>query len=934
MTGSLIWKYFAVAMVVTVVVAMGAGVLTPDRAQAATNYYVDPIGTDDGDHGTGTGAAAFNTIQYAVNDARVVAGDTINVAAGTYVEQVQIIKSLTLAGAGEANTTIKSPTTPVDVGYHSYRPVVYVSAAGSGTTIQNLKIDGDGRGSAIGDSWKFFGICFGDASGTVDRVTITGVRRATIDDNDPKHDALRFVNYTLINTTATITNCTISNYGKNAITVNNFGGDLAYDITATISYNSITGNGPTPSMSQNGIQIYDATASIHHNNVQNNAASGCGGSGNCDKDPTTDPKFDTAAGIYLYGSRACSVYNNTLAGNSFSIWAISATSVGIHDNTINAPALATKTAGISVWSIDQGWFPMPERATSGTINSNTITGADYGILIRKYDSMTPTVTAAHNSITGNTLYGAWSNVPFAATNNWWGANDGPGAVAAGHGDKVSANVTYDPWLMLNLGRNPASITANGASTSAITADMTKNSDNVVTAGVPDGTTIGFTTTSGSLSKASENTVSGIAAVTLTSSTVPGIATVTAAAPGSADYGKTSSTVTFKPGTASTITFTAVPDKIIANGTSTSALTATLRDPLGNPVADGTDVVFTTDQGAVGSSTITKQTTGGVATATLTSIASTQTVIADVSAAANGVSKMISVFFAPPSAPPINNYTADTVSGSGTITGTATGGSVTVDGTGSHTVTTVNYGGNPGGAPSFNASGNYYDVHIDSTAGLNSMTIQYSPATAATIIYYWTGTAWKAVSNQTYAGGVVTVTITATTFPTLADLSGLFFGSGTELVTTPATPTPAPLVNPMISTLPTSHGAFMPAIPIPQAPIALPNVLVKSAAISGPSRVTAEVTNSGTASGSSRIVLSVDGKPTDSQVVSLAPGNTITVSFDVSKLGPGAHTVAVNNVTAGSVSGGMSGDAALFVVLTVLLALICGLFFYIFRRKRA
>jgi hypothetical protein len=67
----------------------------------AATWYVDGIlGTDDGSHGIGPGTDAFRTIQYAINDARVVAGDTVNVAAGTYspLATITINKSLTLLG--------------------------------------------------------------------------------------------------------------------------------------------------------------------------------------------------------------------------------------------------------------------------------------------------------------------------------------------------------------------------------------------------------------------------------------------------------------------------------------------------------------------------------------------------------------------------------------------------------------------------------------------------------------------------------------------------------------------------------------------------------------------------------------------------------------------------------------------------------------------
>ena len=63
------------------------------------DWYVDgTLGTDDGTHGTGPGADAFKTIQYAIDDSRVIDGDTINVAAETYNENLIINKSINLLG--------------------------------------------------------------------------------------------------------------------------------------------------------------------------------------------------------------------------------------------------------------------------------------------------------------------------------------------------------------------------------------------------------------------------------------------------------------------------------------------------------------------------------------------------------------------------------------------------------------------------------------------------------------------------------------------------------------------------------------------------------------------------------------------------------------------------------------------------------------------
>ena len=67
-------------------------------AAAATFYVDDALGTDNATQGTGPGVDAFKSIQYAIDDTTVVAGDTISVAAGTYSEQVAPVEAITLSG--------------------------------------------------------------------------------------------------------------------------------------------------------------------------------------------------------------------------------------------------------------------------------------------------------------------------------------------------------------------------------------------------------------------------------------------------------------------------------------------------------------------------------------------------------------------------------------------------------------------------------------------------------------------------------------------------------------------------------------------------------------------------------------------------------------------------------------------------------------------
>jgi len=130
---------------------------------------------------------------------------------------------------------------------------------------------------------------------------------------------------------------------------------------------------------------------------------------------------------------------------------------------------------------------------------------------------------------------------------------------------------------------------------------------------------------------------------------------------------------------------------------------------------------------------------------------------------------------------IEEVKTETITGSGIIDedDTVTGiGDIDIDATGEHTVTTSKYEDNPGGTPTFQATGDYYDVHLDDDTDVNSLTIEFCPAEPDTVIYYWNGTNWEPASNQSYSDGCIVVTITDSTFPSLSDLTGLPFGSGT------------------------------------------------------------------------------------------------------------------------------------------------------------
>ena len=171
-----------------------------------------------------------------------------------------------------------------------------------------------------------------------------------------------------------------------------------------------------------------------------------------------------------------------------------------------------------------------QTLTNISVTNNTLQGNTVGV---KVLASADGVVVNYNNIEDNTTYGVQNTdaKTLDATNNWWGANDGPSA-SPGSGDKISANVNADPWLVISVSADKASIEANSTSTATVTADMTKNSDGTDTSAsgyIPDGTEITFSTSKGSIADAT-TTTNGKATATLTSSANVTTATVKASAP--------------------------------------------------------------------------------------------------------------------------------------------------------------------------------------------------------------------------------------------------------------------------------------------------------------------------------------------------------------------------------------------------------------------
>ena len=78
-----------------------------------------------------------------------------------------------------------------------------------------------------------------------------------------------------------------------------------------------------------------------------------------------------------------------------------------------------------------------------TVNAGSILGVGISVI------NSTGVEAHNNNIEGNASFGmqvVGASGVANATNNWWGAGDGPSGVGPGSGDAVTANVNFSPFL--------------------------------------------------------------------------------------------------------------------------------------------------------------------------------------------------------------------------------------------------------------------------------------------------------------------------------------------------------------------------------------------------------------------------------------------------------------------------------------------------------
>jgi hypothetical protein len=211
------------------------------------------------------GYDAFGTIQAGVN---AVSGSTVMVLPGTYLEQVEINKPVTLIGSGQGVTIVQSPVTltkSFTTGAVN-KPVIYVHDA-DGVTIQDLTIDGLGRGNT---NYRFCGVAFYNAGGSLIKCEVKDIRETPISGGQHGIGVYGYVS-ALPDRTIDVSGCRIQGFQKGGITLNGTG------LTAHVDSCRVVGYGPASFIAMNGIQIgFGATGLITSNSVSGCSYTGSG----------------------------------------------------------------------------------------------------------------------------------------------------------------------------------------------------------------------------------------------------------------------------------------------------------------------------------------------------------------------------------------------------------------------------------------------------------------------------------------------------------------------------------------------------------------------------------------------------------------------------------------------------------------------------------
>ena len=430
-------------------------------SSAAADWYVATTGSNAPGNGTSP-AQAWQTINYAVSQAQ--SGDRIFIAAGEYFEQVTIDgKNLSLIGSGMATTKISAPDVIV-VNFPFYHAIISAQNA-SNIIIQNLTVDGRGKGTDGNLVEGFLGIGFNKAGGLVENCAIVNAN------TNPPYQVKDFNHALYANTdvsqTLVVRKSSFGNFLKNALYLQGVG------LSFLVEENVIEGPGPLANVSQNGIEISFGPKGTVAKNIFKNLSR-----------ITPEDDFTVASAIVvLEGGQPINITSNVMTDCQTGVYFVETLNGTISQNKITMNQ--ANLGGVQFWSgiliqnatatisfneldgggggelgslgIDVATFG-PGKTSNATVNNNIVNNFIYGIAVESDDDNTgscPTATITKNKLTANhvPLYNYPGQVPNPACPipeapcNWYGSANEDDFTNEKEGfGHIIGEFNYTPWL--------------------------------------------------------------------------------------------------------------------------------------------------------------------------------------------------------------------------------------------------------------------------------------------------------------------------------------------------------------------------------------------------------------------------------------------------------------------------------------------------------
>jgi hypothetical protein len=428
-----------------------------------TVCYVDPAGND---LNTGQLGDPVKTIQAGVN--KVSAGGVVNVAAGTYRENVTVSTGAEIKGAG-VSTIVQPAVSDPNCGGSGGGSLcggasnVFLVQS-SGVTIDNLLVDGDNP--TLTSAYTIGGANVDARNGIITNHSTGTYNNLSVHDVTVKNVFLRGV-YASSGGTFTFNNITVDNVqglSNGSVAIFNFGGS-----------GTMTGN--HVSNAADGIAANHSSGTTMTGNVVTTSGSGLhsdnGGDGGGTADVLSGNTVSACTtggyGVWTFVSFiAPTVSGNTVSGCDVGLATFASCDLGGVNSCPGAvvPTTVFSTNNVSTISgglgllVSSSSYGFGEGPAKVLAHHNTISGPGDSVYVEEIGGETATVIAHRNSVLKLNNTGATT---VNATCNWWGQTGGPIA------GQVTGPATTSPFLRVSYlnATCPATVPGTPAVPSAV-----------------------------------------------------------------------------------------------------------------------------------------------------------------------------------------------------------------------------------------------------------------------------------------------------------------------------------------------------------------------------------------------------------------------------------------------------------------------------------